>query len=344
MDTHSAMVSVVIPTYNRAEMVREAIVSVIDQQCDSVEILVVDDGSTDGTEDVLRPFVERGKIRYFHGQRFGNAGAARNFGIAQAHGEFICFLDSDDLLAPGSLAKRLDALSRNDAVGMVSSDWYHFSGSLSPNTLIPSWITTEQYIERLPPMFIIEKRAREVVFNTLLVYETITRNFINTSTVIVRKKVLDKVGDFDETLKISEDRDLWGRIMRAYPSGYITEPLTYTRRHGANLTMDDLENNFRMDIAVTERFLTSLDRDFLDTCSDEIKRLFCGRLGEFYGNTGYFFYVQGDYNEARRLLDRSMEYEPENFRNWLLRISTLLPRTVLTSLLELKRKVMGQIS
>lgn len=337
------MVSVVIPTYNRAEMVREAVVSVINQQCDNVEILVVDDGSTDGTEDVLRPFVERSEIRYFHGQRFGKAGAARNFGIAQAHGDFICFLDSDDLLAPGSLARRLDVISRNDAVGMVSSDWYHFSGSLSPNTLIPSWITTEQYIERLPSIFIIEKQAREVLFNTLFVYETITRNFINTSTVIVRKKILDKVGCFDETLKISEDRDLWGRIMTFCPSAYISEPLTFTRRHGANLTMDDLKNNFKMDVTVTERFISSTNRYSLDLCSKEIKKLFFRRLGEFYGNAGYFFYVLGDYCEARQLLDRSIEYAPDNFRNRLLRVSTLLPRTILDSLLELKRRVMRQI-
>ena len=115
-------VSVVIPTYNRSDYILEAVESILTQTYRDFEIIIVDDGSTDDTRDVLAGQIEAGTIRYIY-QENRSKSAARNHGIRLAKGEYIAFLDSDDLFTPTKLAKQVAFLDEHPDIGFVHS-WY----------------------------------------------------------------------------------------------------------------------------------------------------------------------------------------------------------------------------
>ena len=110
---NTPLISVIIPTYNCAHYLGEAIGSVLSQAYPAIEVLVVDDGSADATAQVAADF--GGRIRYFR-QANGGIGAARNSGLAHARGDFIAYLDADDLYVPGRLARQMDCLARDPVV------------------------------------------------------------------------------------------------------------------------------------------------------------------------------------------------------------------------------------
>lgn len=227
-------VSVIIPAYNSADIVSEAIESVLAQRIVDLEIIVVDDGSKDPIKEVLSPYIEIGAIRYIYQSNAG-PGAARNHGIAEATGQFICFLDADDTLLPGSIAKRAAFLERHPDVGMVFTDlyWCRCKGDLSEIHLRDAaFIDTfaKAVIRADPPNYVFDERY------VRLAYEH--NPCIKTSTVMVKRSIFESIGLFDETLRAAEDVDLWLRVARRTPIGYIDEPLTCYSRLPSSLTAD----------------------------------------------------------------------------------------------------------
>ncbi len=124
------LVSVIIPTYNRADLVCESINSVFAQSYRDFEILVVDDGSTDNTAEVLRPLAAQGLIRYIH-QNNGGEASARNKGILEAKGRYIAFLDSDDLFEPEKLELQTAYLQAHPETGLVHSGYTKFDENMA---------------------------------------------------------------------------------------------------------------------------------------------------------------------------------------------------------------------
>src|SRR5215471_9220074 len=119
------LVSVVIPTYNRADYIGETIESVLQQTYSNIEIIVIDDGSTDNTAQVVERFESR--VRYVR-QENAERGASRNHGLRLAQGEFISFLDSDDLWMPSKAAAAVSLLQENPAIGLVCTDAVQIDG------------------------------------------------------------------------------------------------------------------------------------------------------------------------------------------------------------------------
>lgn len=201
-------VSVIIPAYNSAQYVGEAVESALAQTYKDHEIIVVDDGSTDNTKEVLSPYTSR--IKYFFQENRG-APAARNFGISRSRGRYVAFLDADDLWLPDKLEKQVMALESNPHLAFVSSGTYAVNAQ---NQIIGVWNKNPQIKEN---------------FGNLL-----ENNFIYILTVVVRRDCLDKVGGFDERLFPSDDYDLWLRLAKRYPFGYIDAPLAKYRIHQNN--------------------------------------------------------------------------------------------------------------
>lgn len=198
-------VSVVIPTYNRSSLVCEAVKSALNQTYQDFEIIVVDDGSTDNTRDEVSGFGE--KIIYVYQANEG-ASAARNKGISVARGEYVAFLDSDDLFLPEKLSKQVELLDRNPNIGMVYS--HALVTDLTGQPLKSVWngsLSGDIY----PAMLFIKN------------------SFITTPTVMVRKQVLVQAKGFDCSMAICEDLDLWRRIASNYPVAQIHEPLSVIR-------------------------------------------------------------------------------------------------------------------
>ncbi len=203
------LVSVIIPTYNRWPLVAESIDSALAQDYPNLEVVVVDDGSTDDTEEQL-PKRYPSKVRYFTQENRGPA-AARNKGIQMALGEYVAFLDSDDLWMPNKLSVQVAAMTADE-------EW-----ALAYN---PCLITTP---DGRNTGRIWGYTAQGVTGDNFVVL--LNRHAIMTSAVIVRRGVFDEVGLFDEQMLSAQDTDLFLRITMLYPAGFINTPLTLFREH-----------------------------------------------------------------------------------------------------------------
>lgn len=196
--------SVVIPTYNRAHRILRAVESVLSQTFKDFEIWVIDDGSVDDTEAVLRPF--EGRLNYWH-QRNGGVANARNTGIEKSRGAYIAFLDSDDWWYPRKLEVVARAIEENPSAGLFYSKF-----DVSDHTCRKLWT---------PHIRGVSGHA----YKALLV-----KDFVATSTAVVRKDCFDQAGMFDTALSGCEDWDMWIRIARFFPIQFIPEILVAYER------------------------------------------------------------------------------------------------------------------
>lgn len=209
------VVTVIIPTYNRPTYLREAIDSVIAQTFRDWELIIVDDGSTDETPTVIAEYLRRdARIRMIHQPNVG-PGSSRNVGLRDARGEFIAFLDDDDLWLPEKLEVQLEKYRCKPELGLL----YAQCRTERPGQPPKVWPSQ-------PGM------------NTL--QRLININFIPTLTVMVRKRCLDQVGEFDGRLRVSHDYDLWLRIAERFPFGCVPKVLARYRLHDANISSDSL--------------------------------------------------------------------------------------------------------
>lgn len=202
-------ISVVIPTYNRKILVLEAISSVLQQEPKNYEVIVVDDGSTDGTIGHLK--ILNLPIKVIRKEK-GGTSSARNEGIKNSKGEFIAFLDSDDIWLPGILEAQLQYLEVHPSIPLVYTDQYieSFGKKLDITRFTAGNVTYEQKSKFDLPGFMKSPP-------------------IHISSVMVRKSIFDEMGLFNENLKIHEDTEMWNRISEKYELGYIDKPLAIFR-------------------------------------------------------------------------------------------------------------------
>ena len=215
MAENTPTVSVIIPTYNRAHLVGRAIRSVLNQTFQDFEIIVVDDGSTDNTEEVIKSFNDP-RIRYIRHEQNRGGSAARNTGIRAARGEYIAFLDSDDEWLPQKLERQVNAFkSLDETTGLV--------------------YTGLRFVDHKGAL-VWEQRPN---LSGYIFHKLLRRNVIGTaSSVMLRRDCLLFTGLFDETLPSRQDLDLWIRIARQFKVFPIPEPLTVHYVHEQRITAD----------------------------------------------------------------------------------------------------------
>lgn len=203
-------ISVVIPTYNRKDIVPDAIYSALAQEPKNYEVIVVDDGSTDGTVKYLQSLKLPIKII---SKENGGVSGARNTGIKAAQGKYVAFLDSDDLWLPGILKSQLEFLESHSQIPLVYTDQYIESeGKRLEKTRFKLEPTTSEQKRKLDKPGFITPQAP-----------------IHISAVMIRKFILDEIGFFNEDLKIHEDTDMWNRISEKYELGFIDTPYSVFR-------------------------------------------------------------------------------------------------------------------
>jgi glycosyltransferase involved in cell wall biosynthesis len=211
---NTPLVSVVIPTYNQATMLVEAVESVLAQTYEKAEVIVVDDGSTDDTAARMARFVAGGRVRYLAQQNRRQA-AARNAGIRASRGELIAFLDHDDLWTARKLEQQVPLFERPE-VGLV------YSGAVEID------VGGKVLWEKGSGKF-----CRGRIFDRLLF-----DHFITNSSVVVRRACLDRTGLLDESLFAVADIHLWLRVCHDDEADFVPEVLVSCRRHGANMKDD----------------------------------------------------------------------------------------------------------
>jgi glycosyltransferase involved in cell wall biosynthesis len=207
-------VSVILPTYNCAKYVGAAVESVLKQTYTNYELIIINDGSTDDTDEVLAQYISNNTILYIKQENKGHAGA-RNTGMTAATGTFIAFIDSDDIWLPEKLEEQIRACENDTEIGLVHCNVYGF-GENHDAQVRNSLLTKEQIDE-----------YSGYIFDNLYTRKII----ITTTTVLIRKQCIDDVGMFDENLTRygSEDRDLFLRILWKYKAKYVNKPLAMYR-------------------------------------------------------------------------------------------------------------------
>ena len=207
------MVSVIIPTYNRAHLIEESIYSVLNQTYKELELIIVDDGSTDNTSALIENIPDP-RIRYFKLPHCGRTAILKNFAIQQSKGEFIAFNDSDDSWVDNKLEKQVKLLLKHPNIGFSITDAVNYTEGriLSRTWSGKTGIECVNIFDRM-------KENRFVVF---------------TQTMVVRRNCLDKAGLFDEDIPFGSDHHFNMRLAFYYDAGIIYEGLIWRYLHDTN--------------------------------------------------------------------------------------------------------------
>jgi glycosyltransferase involved in cell wall biosynthesis len=227
----SPITSVIIPTYNRWPLVAEAVDSVLAQSFQDIEIIVVDDGSTDGTTNRLAKF--DGRLRLFTTTRRGVA-AARNFGVSQAQGCYVAFLDSDDLWLPGKLETQIAFLDRHPEIQICQTD--------------EIWVRNGV---RVNPKAMHRKPSGDIFVRSLDLC------LISPSAVMMTRELFQRIGGFDESFPVCEDYDLWLRVTSVYSVPLIPEALVVKRGGHADQLSRSLWGMDRYRVLALQKILRS---------------------------------------------------------------------------------------
>lgn len=236
------LVSIIMPVYNSKETIEESIASAVAQHYENIELIIVDDGSNDGTADLCRKFVKQDKRIKFFFQTNKGVSAARNTGIKKAEGDFFSFLDADDLWDERKIELQIAAAKENPEA-VILSQLQRFSGNGTSRRFL-SCTSPPKYQEKGEYL-----RALVNLKN---------HDMANFGTALIRKRHLETVGLFDENLHLAEDWDLWLRLAVCFPFVNVNLPLRLYRKHQDSLTMQNqVEKALQYQLAIIDKLARS---------------------------------------------------------------------------------------
>ena len=323
-------VSVIIPTYNCARYLPEAIDSVLAQTYRDCEIIVVDDGSTDDTPDVLARY---GEAILVIRQPNQGRGAARNAGIVAASGDYIAFLDADDLWLPQKLERQMALFEARPQIGWVYSDY---------RLLAESGPDTQTFFDRAglrPPP------------EGCILPELLSGCITSTITVMARASCFQRVGLFDHSLTRAQDYDMWIRLATQFDAACVDEPLALYRQHSGQVTEQTRPclieyHTWRMYRKFMREQYPSLSRDSRREAGPRARR----RLARYACAVAQAAVAHGDRRAARRWFLRALvaavsdPLRPQRLTPWFLGqlLDTMLPARAMEVARRAKQAVTAQ--
>lgn len=299
IDFKKIFISIILPTYNGANTIEDAIRSVLEQTFQYYELIIVDDGSTDNTKEIVSHYISAysNKIKYIY-KTNGGVASARNEGIIHAKGNYIAFLDSDDYWDAQKLKKISHFIMHYPQVGLFYTDFYVVD--IKKNIL---WINDR------------------FSFSGDIFSKLIERNFIGTSTVVVKKEAFENVSMFFEGYRMKagpEDWDMWLRIARKYKVFHIPEKLSYYRYR---------EGQYKYKKEFFDDYETLLDR-FLTNAQDINKKKV---YALYYYSRGKSYLIDGK-QYARKEFLQSIKLDKFSIKSYILFLISFLPKNVIKCL------------
>ena len=284
-------ISVVIPTFNREQFIGEAIQSALNQTCLPLEIIVIDDGSTDRTEQVVRGFSSPIPIRY-HWQQNQWQASALNQGVSMARGDWVAFLDSDDVWYPHKLAVQVAAIEAHPKIPFFYAKMDYFDTDEAGHV---RWV---------------ERKSRPVL--EPLMFHGLPN--IHVPTVVMRKDVFVKAGGFNPSLRIGESWEFFTRLALTHPIHCVDQSLAKQRYHPNQITRE---------LRVTADHFHRFHARMWDIWrNDPKKHAILNRYsGKVYAELGRYFLGTRDYDRARECYRRSLSYHPwslKSLRRWVI--------------------------
>lgn len=234
------MVSVIIPTYNRAKTIMNSVNSVLNQSYKDIELIVVDDCSVDDTEGVIAA-VNDCRVKYIRTEVNGGAGTARNVGIRAAASELIAFQDSDDCWKPNKLEEQVKLINNHSEYGLVYTQ------------MVCKYVDDERSDSYIPNETVADSECSGYILKALL-----KRNYISTPTMLIRRSVLEDVGYFDESFKCLEDWELVLRIASKYQIGYVDKPLHIYKVANSDNVSSKVNNHFEAQCRIIAMYRNTL--------------------------------------------------------------------------------------
>lgn len=284
-EARTPRVSVIIPTYNRGSYLRESLESVLTQTFRDFEVIVVDDGSTDGTGTVIQPYLDR--VRYIRQENKG-AAVARNVGIRNARGAYVAFMDSDDLSQPNHLEVLYHFLDANPDCAMVIGNGAYLEGTFHNRRTVIS-----------------PKRAKQLEKMGVTVRDLFDGRIVRLQGTMARRSVLEEIGLLDEWFRLSYDLDLSLRIIKSRRIGFVNKGVYLYRKHGGNISADD-ELRSRENL----RALQKLISDYPESLALIGRQAFYSLYAHRYYRLAKALVKKGDLGGAREAIRQAVFLRP----------------------------------
>jgi len=299
-------VSIILPTHNRDVLLPRAIKSVLNQTFKDFELIIVDDGSTDNTEETIKKFQGKDKrIVYIKNKKNRGAAVSRNKGIKVAKGEYIAFQDSDDEWTLEKLEKQIKIFQRlPNTFGVIYSD-----------ALVVNKNGEEEHLSTLPIQY-------KKIFNK----KTLDYQGLNVfpPSVLMKKECFSKVGFFDERLPAMEDLDFFTRLSQHYKFYYLKEPLFIYHKEKEGISA----NNYYLFLArkiLLKKYFGKIKKE---------KKF----LSRQYYNVGFFACLSSEMKTGKKYLYKSIKVYPLGLKTLIIFLFSLLGYNIFTSIIMLKRK------
>ena len=289
-------VSVVIPNYNGAQFLEACLRSVFEQSVANIEIIVVDDGSTDNSRELVTGLAaSEPRLRLIE-KTNGGVASARNRGIREARAAWIAFLDSDDVWHPRKLEWQLSLLDTRSECALCFSAFTFWDAS--------GCEADAQFAATVPPTT--SKAAIDEEFSGYIYHLLLRDVYVWTSTVLVSRAALDQVGHFREDLPIGEDYDLWLRLASKFTFCKLAAPVALYRQTGASLTAKCYPENYQA--LVLENAVATFGRsspDGREIAQGELNAI----LHRLWFGFGYRWFWQGGFDKANAAFGRAASYQ-----------------------------------
>jgi glycosyltransferase involved in cell wall biosynthesis len=274
-------VSVILPCFNGSHWVSKAIESVLAQSNKHFELVIVNDGSTDNSEEVIAPYLRDKRIHYVC-QKNSGFSAAINRGIRESSKPLIGFIGQDDMWLPEKLELQMKYLSIHKDVHLVYSDYYS--------------IDSDERILRMTKTKRPDTRSKQQ-----LVTQLFLNNFIGFETVLVKRSCFDEVGFFDENMIGFSDHDMWLRIVGSYNIAHLDLPLVKKRKHSLQLSTTNIESVLEDEFQLVEKAISFYP--FL-------KKVEQKKLSSLHYALGLALLRKGNIKEAKQELLKTIRFQP----------------------------------
>jgi glycosyltransferase involved in cell wall biosynthesis len=272
--------SIILPCFNGARWLRFAIDSVLSQTYGNFEFIIINDGSTDSSEEIILSYLSDKRITYVDQKNKGFS-ASINRGIRESNGEFIGFIGQDDIWLPNKLKLQVNYLNQHKNVDLVYSSFYH--------------------IDSKGEVFYLMDKGKDTSFHGRnVIKDLFYDNYIGFETVLVNKKCFEEVGCFDERMLAFSDHDMWLRMVSKFNFGYITLPLVKKRFHDNNLS------DVKTDVLIDEFLLAKKTVELYPFLKESLD----SKLAQLYYDRGIAYLQKRHISEARRDLLNTVRLQP----------------------------------
>lgn len=292
MPTKDPLITVITPTFNRAEFILEAVESVMGQTYGNFEFLIVDDGSQDNTVERLEPYLQDKRIRLFQQENQGQS-VARNVALAEASGDFICFLDSDNYWPLDKLEKQVRIFEQHPEVDVLYGD----------NVII-----NEQGVEI--------SRKNMSRYSGRIASKMIRDNCVSMNTAMARRRCFDEMGGMSGKRRVADDYDLWLRFSARYHFRYEPEYWAWYR-----VMEDQISSDKTQRFQVNEAIIHDFRREFPEALS---AREFDLGFAHFYIRKGRYLGAVGKKSAGLKEIMKALKYAPAEPNAWRALFAVLL--------------------